>query len=268
MAVKKSSLEKDENLNGNDALGQSAGRALDIIDCFTPETPELSVSDVAQILNVTPSTASRLLATLESRSYVMRDARRGRYRLGLAAAALAGVAIGQMELRNLAWPHVRELANDTGCTANLGVKYRDKVLYIITIFGTNSKEMRGKDVPGRQLPLYCTAMGKVLLAGLPEETLEQEISRTRFIAYTPNTITEPQKLREEVAAVRQAGYAFDREEDMLGSNCLAAPVRAENAVVAALSITGPSHKYSLKQLETLVEPLLNCAYHLSLSLRP
>lgn len=260
--------DRDKQTTSNDTLGQSAGRALDIIDCFTNEMPELAVGDVAQALNITPSTASRLLATLESRNYVMRDSKRGKYRLGLAAIALGGLAIGQMDLRNLAWPHVRELADETGCTANLGVKYRDKVLYLITVFATSSKEMRGKDVPGRQLPLYCTAMGKILLAGLGDRDLEAEVAHTKLIPHTPNTITDLPTLLEEIRLARKQGHAYDREEEMFGSNCLAAPVRVDNAVVAAVSITAPAHRYKLSQLEDLVEPVLNCAYHLSLSLRP
>jgi DNA-binding IclR family transcriptional regulator len=257
-----------EKTGSPDAIGQSAGRALDIIDCFTNENAELAVSDVAGMLNITPSTASRLLATLESRGYVMRDARRGKYRLGLAAIALGGLATGQMELRNLAWPHIRELADLTGCTANLGVKYRDKVLYLITVFASSSKAMRGKDVPGRQLPLYCTAMGKVLLAALPDATLETELAGLKMVVHTANTLTTLEALKEEILLARRQGFAYDREEEMLGSNCLAAPIRADNAVVAAVSISAPAHLIGLDKLDTLREPLLNCAYHLSLSLRP
>jgi IclR family transcriptional regulator, KDG regulon repressor len=257
-----------EKSGSSEAIGQSAGRALDIIDCFTNENAELAVSDVAALLNITPSTASRLLATLESRGYVMRDARRGKYRLGLAAIALGGLATGQMELRNRAWQHVRELADLTGCTANLGVKYRDKVLYLITVFATSSKAMRGKDVPGRQLPLYCTAMGKVLLAALPDATLDSELASMKLVAHTTNTLTTVDALKDEILLARRQGFAYDREEEMLGSNCLAAPVRADNNVIAAVSLSAPTHLVGLDRFDTLKEPLLDCAYHLSLSLRP
>src|SRR5438046_4769117 len=117
--------EKIQKNGASEALGQSAGKALDILDLFSLESPELAVTDAAQALTITPSTASRLLATLESRGYVSRDNKRGKYRLGLTALALGGLAANQMDLRHAAWPYIRELAEETGCTANLGVKFRD-----------------------------------------------------------------------------------------------------------------------------------------------
>lgn len=261
-------IDKIQKPGLSESLGQSAGKALDILDLFTLENPELAVTDAAQALNITPSTASRLLATLESRGYVMRDAKRGKYRLGLASLALGGLAANQMDLRNIAWPYIKELSEETDCTANLGVKFRDKVLYLISILGQTSKDMRGKDVTGRQLPLYCTAMGKVLLAALPDNLLEEEVANLKLRSRTPNTIVAPKKLLEEVWQVRQQGYALDREEDMLGSNCIAVPIRSDNNIIAAVSVSGPAYRYPIGQIEKLGELLLRCAYQLSMALRP
>jgi IclR family KDG regulon transcriptional repressor len=264
-------LQKAKNggrQKNNESLGQSAGKALDILDSFSSERPLLSVAEAAEALHVTPSTASRLLATLESRGYVVRDSKRSKYRLGLAALALAGVAASQMELRNIAWPYIRDLADQTHCTANLAVKFNDKALFMISIYTADTKDVRGKDVPGRQLPLYCTGVGKVLLAGVSDDELEKEIARQNIVKRTANTIADAAGLLAEIQQVRSQGYALDREEEMLGSNCLAVPVRGENMTIAAVSVSAPAHRYPIGQIEQFTETLMNTVYHLSLSLAP
>ena len=96
--------------------------------------------------------------------------------------------------------------------------------------------------------------------------LEAEVNSLKLIRRTANTITTPQQLLEELQQVRTQGYALDREEEMLGSNCIAVPVRVDNSVGAAISVSGPVHRYPIGQIEQFLEILLNTSYHLSLSL--
>jgi DNA-binding IclR family transcriptional regulator len=148
-------------------LTQSVTRALNILNCFADETPELRVSDISARLNLTPSLVSRLLITLEHEGYVERDREAGFYRLGRAIITLAGVALNHNQLRVEGLAEMQALAADLGVGVNLSVLDEDAIYYLAHVDGRQAP--RAYTLVGRRNPLHATAMGKVLLAHMPPD---------------------------------------------------------------------------------------------------
>jgi DNA-binding IclR family transcriptional regulator len=218
---------------------QSVSRALRSLELIA-EAGELGVSELGRRLGVHKATASRLAATLAERGLIERDPLNDRYRLGFGLIRLAGAAMAGLDLVRTARPIIEDLAERTRETVNLGVLSGDEVIY--TDQASGARSIVSVNWVGRRTPLHATASGKALLAYLgPEE-------QDRLLAHpmprcTPRTVTDPGALREQLAEVRQRGYASTYEELEEGLNAVAAPVlRADRRVVASLSVSGPAFR--------------------------
>ncbi len=231
---------------------KSVGRAVAILRSFSLEEPELSVTLLSRRLNIHKSTVSRLLSTLESESLVDRDPETGRYRLGVGLIELASLVVLHTDLRQVARPLLRQLAEDTQETVNLAVLSGDVVINIEQML-PNKRQVKNIGWVGRRTPLHCVSTGKALLAYQPEEEIAHIIAKG-LPRYTDKTITDPDQLREELMKVRRQGYAIGSEELELGLNAVAAPVRNhEGEVIAAVSVSGPSYRISLQKIPELAE---------------
>jgi DNA-binding IclR family transcriptional regulator len=218
---------------------RSVTRALRSLELIG-EAGELGVSELGRRLGVHKATASRLAATLADRGFVERDPISERYRLGFALVALAGSAMSNLDLVRAARPVLEELAERTRETVNLGVMAGDAVVYLDQVTGTHS--IVAVNWVGRRTPLHDTSNGKVLLAYATDDDVERILARPLERA-TPRTICDPGELRDQLALVRERGWAQTLEELEEGLNAVAAPVHdAGRSVVAALSVSGPAFR--------------------------
>ncbi|HEY8292705.1 MAG TPA: helix-turn-helix domain-containing protein, partial [Thermomicrobiales bacterium] len=149
------------------APGQSIGRALRLLACFSEARPSHTLSELSRQLELAPSTVSRLLSVLEEYGYVRRGNGNGHYTLGLAPIALASVAISQSDLRRQSLPFLEMLADNSHYNANVAVLYEGDVLYLARV--PAAKELRVYAITGTRNAPHSTAVGKILLAALPEE---------------------------------------------------------------------------------------------------
>jgi DNA-binding IclR family transcriptional regulator len=228
---------------------QSVERAVAVLKVFGEAQPELGVTELARRLKLHKSTVSRLLSTLEAGGFVQQDPHNGRYRLGLQLATLAGLALTQYELRDIARPLLAELALQSGETTTLAVLDDDVAVNIDQVLAPHPVMHLGWI--GRRLPLHCTAAGKPLLAHLPAEVIDRLLARP-LPRYTPRTITNPLVLRRELAAVRAQGYAAAQEEYEADLNAVGAAVRDHQGdVVASITITGPTFRLTPARLPEL-----------------
>lgn len=219
-------------------LTQSVSRALSILTCFTDETPELRMTDISQRLDLTPSLVSRLLGTLEHDGFVEQDPATGMYRLGRAILTLAGVTLNHNHLRNAALSEMQSASQRVNLGVNLSVLDDDKIIYLAHIETPDNP--RPYTLIGKRNPLHATAMGKTLLAHLPEPQRIKLVDRLKLIPYTVKTITTKPALLEQLELIRQQGYAIENEELALGRLCIAGPVRDKSArVVGSISFSGP-----------------------------
>jgi IclR family KDG regulon transcriptional repressor len=215
----------------------SVKKALQILKLFTREQPYLRLTAIAEQTGIHKSTVHRLVRTLEEHGFLRWDPETGTYCLGLVLIELSDVVLSNLDIRKQARPHMEHLRVTTGQTVHLGVLQDGEVLYVDKVEGTGSIRLYSQ--VGRKVPSHCTALGKALLAFLPESSVAHIVGNGRSMQrYTQNTITQLPRLLEELKQVRILGYAADREEHEPLVHCVAAPIRDHSgSVIAAISMT-------------------------------
>lgn len=228
---------------------ESVRRALRILRSFTPDRPEIGVSEIARALDIHKSTVHRLLGTLESEGFV-RQIEDGRYALTWQLFEMASRFPTSERLHRLVFDALSGLARATGETAHLAVLDHEQVLYVDKVEG--SRALRMPSAAGLRLPVHCTALGKVLLAGLPREQAWRIVSSRELEPRTPHTLTDPALVIKAVERAGNDGYAIDYEEIEDGLVCIAAPVRDDHGMThAAVSIAGPVARMSVRLVDTI-----------------
>jgi len=244
---------------------QSIDRAALILTCFSAAEPRVSLADLAARLDLNQSTVYRYVATLQAAGLLARDGPRGGYRLGLRVVELAGVALNELAVRREAIPEMDRLRDELGLLVNLALLDGADVLHLA------HSAPPGWPVwvatPGRRAVAHCTALGKVLLAHHPWDEVRADIERHGWRPYTAHSIHDFERLRDELAAIRDQGHAVDDEERAIGSACLAAPIRDHSGqVTAALSVTGTTATMPPDRRAQVTPKLLAAASRVSLRL--
>ena len=227
---------------------QSVKRAATILRMFGQDSPELGVSEVGRRLHLHKSTASRLLATLESEGFVERVPDSEKYRLGLKLLRLAGQTPRFSDLRSIALPLLRELAERSGETVNLAVSDDDAVVNIEQVSGPHM--VAGTNWIGRRTPLHCVANGKILLALRSRADIDRVLAAP-LVRSTARTLTGKTALRADLARARVQGYAVALGEIEEGLHAVAAAIRdAQGRAIAAVSVSGPSYRMPPSAIES------------------
>jgi DNA-binding IclR family transcriptional regulator len=246
------SLPSSENLPV-----QSLGRVLDVLALFNPERSELSLSEIAELLEWPVATAHRTTTTLLERDFLARDPHTKRFRLGLAVVRLVAPVLADFALPELARPHLRTLADETGETVNLAVLDRADVLYLVSYPGTF--HLRVQATPGMRLPAHSTALGKCLLAQLDPSEAQQRLGQEPYPALTEATVRTWAALAPQLAAARSDGYAVSVGEYESGLLACAVPVGTRAGPVAAINVAASAARVSREELEDTVVPKLEAA---------
>ena len=219
-------------------------RSLDLLEALAdaPAGAPLGVSELARRAGVTKSAAFRILANLERRGYVAKDAVSARYTLGTHLVYLGERSLGAIDLRAAARPALEALQRRFGETVNLGVRDGAEVIYVDMIESFHGLRMSAR-VGGRDY-LHSTALGKAILAFLPSAERDRLLHLPGELpARTERTITDPVKLRAELERVRERGIAEDHDENEVGARCLGAPIFDHRGVVAgAISVSAPDSR--------------------------
>jgi len=230
---------------------QSIKRAIRILNSFALKKGELGVTELSERLNLHKSTVHRILVTLEDEGFMVKDQVSQKYRLGIKLFELGHIVKEQMEIRNYALPTMKELSQKTEESIDLNILSDGKRVSIEKI--ESPHDVRRIIQLGKSLPLYCGGSGKVLLAFLPDEEIENIIQKEKLIPFGANTITDPTKLKEHLKEIRQNGYAISFEERILGSASVAGPIlNYKGKVVASLSVSGPVTRFTKKKIPVLV----------------
>lgn len=219
--------------------------ALNIIEVLQ-EQGEVGVTDLADELGHSKSTVHSHLRTLAEREVLVRED--DGYRMSLQVLDLANHVREQVGNYEVIRSEVETLAEETGEIAQFGIEEHGKVSYLYKTTGERAVETASR--VGTQQPMYSTSLGKTILAYLPEERTAEIIRDTEFERLTPNTITSEAELREDLARIRERGYGIDDEENFNGLRCVSAPVTDDDDVLGAISVTGPSSRFTTDQIET------------------
>lgn len=239
-------------------FSQSLARGLAILRCFTPERPVLGIADIADDLQMSRSTTHRYVITLVALGYLEQGASR-KYRLGLRGTDLGMAALDATGLREHAHVALEELRSQTGYTASLAVLDKTEIVYVdrLRSFRQGQGEIDDGLSPGSRLPAYCTALGKLLLAHLPEKELHELIAEMKLTKHGPNTITSKKKLLAELDLIREANLAVNDQELAADLNAVAAPLRDDSGqVIAAISLAAHSSAVSLEEMIEVLGPQL------------
>jgi IclR family pca regulon transcriptional regulator len=216
-------------------FSQSIQRGLAILSSFKPTRPLLGVSELAREVGLGRSTAHRYVATLAALGYLEQDPPSRKYRLGPKVIDLGFSAINSMELRSISQPYLQRLSNDTGYTANMAILDDTDIIYIERCRSSKKgpSEVELDLHVGSRLPAYCTSMGKVLLAYLPDDERDARLDRSPLKRHGPNTVTDKAALVDELDRVRETGIAINNEEIAFGIRAIAVPVRGRSGSVVA-----------------------------------
>jgi DNA-binding IclR family transcriptional regulator len=210
------------------------------------------------------STVYRFLNSLKKLGYVFQNSSNEKYSLTLKLFELGSLVLGRMELWEQAHPILEQLAEQTHETIHLAILDDGKLVYLGKIESTQALRVSMASRIGQSAPMYCTGVGKLLLAYLPPEKVEQILSQEKMQRFTDHTITDRSQLTNELERIRQNSYAFDDEEHEVGVRCVAAPVRNnQGVVVAALSISIPTVRLPNSEISRYREYTINAADEIS-----
>ncbi len=198
------------------------------------------LSDISEALNMSSSTAFRLLSTLASYGYIERDTQTGGYSLGLACLELARAYYEASDIRRHARPVLEALRDSTTETVHLAILDNWEVFYLEKLQGLHAIGLMSSAIGGR-FPAYCTGLGKVLLAYHDPQEVRAHYAKDGLKRFTDTTITDADELVAHLQQVRAQGYALDLGEHEAEVHCVAVPISdIEGHVVAAISVSGPA----------------------------
>ena len=222
----------------------------------------VGITQLSKQLNLPKSTIHQILSVFKSTRFVEQNPEDRKYRLGLRIFELGNVVQSQLQLRKIAHPYLYELSRKTNETTYLVVLEGGRIVYVDCVEST--ARLRAHPVFGIKVPLHCTSLGKAIMAFLPEEKIDQVIQEEGLERFTENTITNPEVLKRELKEVRKRGYAIDNMEHEEGIRCVGAPIRNHRGeAFSAISVSGPSQRFSLSRIEVMAKLVIEAAKEIS-----
>ena len=220
---------------------RSIDRTLQILELFSLEKPEWGVTEISKALNIYKSNVHNVLTTLAEKGFVIKDSKTDKYKLGIKFFELGSIVIKNMDLRKIAHPYMEKLLKEFNETVHLGILVEGEILSI-------EQEESGQSLSprifiGKRAPLYCTGIGKAIMAYLPKDKFAFTIKEIGLTRYTEGTISNEEELEKELEKIREQGYAVDNMEHEEGVRCVAGPIRDYTGKVSAsLSVSGPAFR--------------------------
>lgn len=242
---------------------QSVDRALQILEVLARHDGELSLAGICEAVGLNNSTCHHLLKTLAARNYVCSGSARGTYALGSQILALAASVNWKADLPRRARPFIDDLNQATGEAVHLAVLENDE---LVTLMKRDALHALRVDAgtTGKSRACHATATGKAILAWLPETDVRRILNMQGMTAFTPNTITETERLLTQLAEVRECGTSEDREEFQLYVVCIGAPIFGpEGNVIGSISVSTPIPRADDAHLEHVRQAVLQTAQDLS-----
>jgi IclR family KDG regulon transcriptional repressor len=237
-------------------------RAWGALQVLADQASACSLVELCTALKLHKSTVHRLMMALEQHRLVKKNPETARYRLGLRLFELGSKAIADLDLRRHARPYLDRLQREAGETVFFCILDEGQVLYIEKI--ESQQSVRTACSVGSRAPAYCTAVGKAMLAELPEAEVNETVRRWGMKPVTANTIRTLAALKTELRAVRARGYAIDNEEKEEGLRCVSAAVHDHSGkLFAAMSVSGPAFRITKDRIPEIGQMVMQAASELS-----
>lgn len=239
----------------DDEFIPSLQKGLAVIELFSSETPEWTLSQISRELELTPGSTRRILRTLELLGYAV--ANEGRFRLTARVLGLGFAYLSSQPFSEAARPLLRELAEKLNITCTIAVLDGRDIVYIAR---ATSERFRHYYVHvGARVPAYATSPGKVLLAALPPDELDRRLKGWEFEAFTPNTVRDAAELKEQLEVVREQGYCVNNQEIFMGQRSIALPLTIGGEQTAAITAATSIGLVHLDDMVTQFLPELRAA---------
>lgn len=244
---------------------QSVDRVFQIMELLSEYPKGLALMDICAQTGLPKATVSRMLCALSDNGYAVQDTENRKYRLTRRLFEIGSRVADSANILTAARPFLDQLARQTGEAVHLVSRVKDEVVYLYKEEGASIGVRMGSYV-GLHNPMYCTGVGKSILAFLPDEEITAIWNRSEITQFTENTITTIEKLYEEINKIRSLGYALDMEEHEPGVRCIAAPILdLKRNPIAAISLSAPSIRMSADRIDALVPLVLQTAAQISRS---
>ena len=242
---------------------QSIDRVFLIIELLSEHPRGISLTEICSATSLPKGTVSRFLASLITHGYAMQEPDTKRYRLTMRMFEIGSRVAGSTNILSVARPYLEYLSNVSGEAVHLVSRVKDEVVYLYKEEASNSI-VRMSSFVGLRNPMYCTGVGKSILAFLPDDEMLAIWSRTKPIRFTASTITTLEAMRQEIQKIRQQGYAIDDEEHELGVRCIAAPILDfSGAPVAAISLSAPVTRLNDAGIQKYAPMVMEAASNIS-----
>lgn len=241
---------------------QSVERALIIMESLAKSQDGLTITEISNKVDLHKSTVHRLLATLIKMGYAAQNKNTGTYDITLKLFEMGYDKVQKADVLALAKPYIKELMTLSKETIHLVLREKAEIIYIDKVESKNTIRMHSSI--GRRSPVYCTSVGKAMLAYLEEEEVREIWEMSDIQKLTEYTITNFDRMSEELEQIRARGYAVDEQENELGIRCIGAPIFDHNQeVVAAISISGPALRVTKERIKELGEAVKQYSLHIS-----
>jgi len=238
-------------------------RAIDIL-ALLEENAALSVTEISNQLVLPRSTTYKYLAVLRACRFVDYDQSLEKFKLGMKLFEFGNAIQSRFAIDRIAHPYMEELSNQLGETVGLTVLDGNDGVYVEKVEPESNRPMVILLRKGIRFPLHAGAASKILLAHQPDEKIEAFLKTQKLVRYTEKTISEPDKLRREVRAIRKTGYAFSEEEIDVGVRALAVPIfDHQGKIVAGLVVFGPAQRIDDEKKEKILKATLECSQKIS-----
>ena len=251
--IRSKTAAKNDRPLERDPFVQSFARGLSIITCFSADNPVMTLSEIAERVNLSRAAARRFLLTLENLGYVSLDGRN--FQLTAKVLDLGYGYLSSLSLPEIAQPHLEVLASRVHESASASVLDGTDIIYIARV--PIRRVMSVKINIGTRMPAHATSMGRVLLAGLATPDLKAMISNLEILKYTHNTITSKSVLLQEINKVKAQGWSINDQELEYGLRSIAVPIfnKAEE-IIASINISTTAQSNSLESMEAMFLPEL------------
>jgi IclR family KDG regulon transcriptional repressor len=244
---------------------RAVDRALDVLLCFTNQTPELTMTQIAEQVGIHKSTAHRLLATLENKRFIQRDPETGIYRLGIRLLQMAYLTLEQNDLRRLAAPFMHYLCDQYEENIDLTVLDDTDVVFINIFEGPHRVKLAA--AIGQRLPAFATASGKAILGFLPDKQVRRILDRG-MPKLTQYTAQSPEDVFKNLELIRERGFAISEQELEEQVNAVAAPILdQENHPIGSIAVAGPAFRLTHERMVEIGPKLSATTKQLSQEIR-
>jgi DNA-binding IclR family transcriptional regulator len=232
---------------------QATERSIDLIETLR-ELDSARLTTLADHVGLPNSTVHNHLSTLVNRGYVIKQ--NERYRLSLQFLDLGAYTRRMRKIYQVAAPELDEVATETGEVVSLVVEESGKGIFLYSAEGEDAVSLN--TVPGTRIHMHTSAMGKAILAQLPDEEVTEILKRHGLQKYTPHTIVDETALRENLDAIRERGLAIDNEERVRGSRAVAVPIRDESGgIIGSIGVSGPMSRLTDERMAGELADLLH-----------